>query len=86
MSSNADGAESRRQARAGWPITRHRFGEEPSDDLSAVTTPAQRVAMMAELAESAWLVSGRSLPVYDRASMPGRLFHPGEPRPAGDDD
>jgi len=37
-------AEQRRAARAHWPITRHRLTDEPSDDLSAVTTPAERIA------------------------------------------
>jgi hypothetical protein len=74
-----------RGSRASWPVARYRLGEEPSDDLSDVTTPAERVAMMAELAESAWRVAGRSLPTYDRSTMPGRLFRPGTPRPDDDD-
>jgi hypothetical protein len=74
----------RRLARAGWPVSVHRLDEEPSDDLSATTTPAERIAMMAELAEAAFRVTGRPLPSYERHAIPGRLFQPGEPRP--DDD
>jgi hypothetical protein len=81
MASSRSDAEARRQARAGWPVTRHRLGEEPGDDLSDVTTPEQRIAMMAELSESAWLATGHPLPSYDRRDIPGRLFRPGELRP-----
>ena len=46
-------AEQRRAQRAAWPITRHTLGHEPSEDLSNVTTPVERVAMMWALAMSA---------------------------------
>jgi hypothetical protein len=78
-------AESRRRDRASWPVATYRAGEEPSDDLSDVTTAAERVAMMAELAESAWRIAGRPLPSYSRGNIPGRLFRPGERRPDDDD-
>lgn len=85
MASDGKGAESRRLARANWPVARFRLGEEPADDLSDMTTAAQRIAMMAELAESAWRMAGRTLPSYDRHSAPGRLFRPGMPRPLDDE-
>jgi hypothetical protein len=85
MAIHADGAEERRRARARWPIARFRLGQEPPDDLSAVTTPAERIAMMWALAESAWKVAGRSWPAYGRANLPARLFRPGT-RPPDDDD
>ena len=78
------GAEERRRARARWPIARFRLGQEPSDDLSQVTTPAERIAMMWTLAESAWRVAGRPWPTYDRWNMPARLFRPGTPPPDHD--
>ena len=77
--------DSRRQARSAWPIARYRLGEEPSEDLSSVTTATERVAMMAELAESAWRLAGRQLPSYERDSAPGRLYRPGMPRPDDDE-
>ena len=80
-----DERERRRAARANWPIKRFRLGEEPSDDLSDVTTPAERIAMMWALAVSAWKVAGRPLPVYERRDIPARLFRPGD-RPPDDDD
>jgi hypothetical protein len=78
-------AEARRRARASWPVARYEAGEVPSDDLSDVTTPSQRIAMMAELANAAWKLAGRPLPDYDRSQIPGRLFRPGELRPEDDD-
>lgn len=78
-------AERRRRDRATWPVTRHRLGDEPGDDLTEVTTAAQRVAMMAELAETAWRLAGRPLPGYRRHEAPGRLFRPGDPRPDDDE-
>lgn len=80
-----DAAERKRAARACWPIARFRLGEERSDDLSDVTTPGQRVAMMWFLAESAWKVARRPWPTYDRRNIPARLFRPGT-RPPDDDD
>jgi len=74
----------RRLARARWPIARFELGREPSDDLSDVTTPAERIAMMRELAESAWALAGRPSPTYDRSSIPTRIFRPGTTPP--DDD
>jgi hypothetical protein len=71
--------ELRRQraaARRSWPLRRYRLGEEPGDDLSATTTPEQRLAMMWELALQAWKLSGRDLPRYSRAAMPGKVVRP----------
>jgi hypothetical protein len=73
-------AESRRKARAGWPVSVHRL-DENTDDISDVTTPAERIAMMWPLAQEAWRLAGRSIPDYDRAHTPCRVFRPGEPRP-----
>lgn len=78
-------AEQRRAKRAQWPVARFRLGDEPSDDLSSVTTPVERIAMMWPLAESAWRLAGRPLPTYDRRNIPARLFRPGTPPPDDDD-
>jgi hypothetical protein len=67
-------------------MARFRLGDEPSDDLSDVTTAAERIAMMWQLAESSWRVAGRALPTYDRHTTPARLFPPGTPPPDDDDD
>jgi hypothetical protein len=86
VASDLPGAEeSRRASRARWPIARFHLGDEPSDDLSEVTTPAERIAMMWELAESAWRLAGRPLPTYDRRNIPARFFPPGTTPPDDDD-
>jgi hypothetical protein len=66
------------EGRGQWPIRRYRLGEEPPDDLSETTTPAERLAMMWPMAHEGWLLSGRPLPTYDRASTPSRIFRGGE--------
>ena len=48
-------------------------------DLSAFTTPEQRVAMVWELTRGAWALSGRPMPTYARAEMPVRMVRPGGP-------
>ena len=77
--------EQRRAARATWPVAGFRLGDEPPDDLSEVTTPAQRITMMWFLAETAWTLAGRPWPRYDRRNIPARLFRPGTPPPDDDD-
>ena len=74
-----DVGDRRSAARAAWPIARFRLGEEPIADLSATTTPAQRIAMMWELAESAWRLAGHPWPTYGRSDMPARVHRPGSP-------
>jgi hypothetical protein len=77
--------EERRAERARWPIVRRALDDDRSDDLSAETTPVERIATMWTLAESAWKVAGLPLPTYDRRSIPARLFRPGTPVPSEDD-
>jgi hypothetical protein len=77
--------ERRRAARESWPVARFRLGEEPADDLSAVTTAAERIAMMWGLAEVAWKLARRPWPTYARSGIPARVLRPGSPRPDDDD-
>jgi hypothetical protein len=81
MARHLEDVETRRAARHGWPVARFRLGEEPLDDLSHVTTPAERIAMMWPLALAAWAAARRPVPTYTRSDMPGRFFAPGVPRP-----
>jgi hypothetical protein len=85
VASDRNEAAARRAARATWPIRAFDLSDEPSDDLSDLTTPAERLGMMKELAESAWRLAGRPLPSYLRHDIPGRLFDKGEARPDDDD-
>ena len=79
MAPDAKIARERREARASTPIRKFRLGEEPSDDLSASTTPEERIAMMWPLAVDAWAAAGRRLPRYSRDRMPGRIIRPPAP-------
>ena len=80
----SEAAAQRRAARAAWPIARFALGDESADDISDVTTAAERIAMVWPLAETAWNLAGRPLPTYDRKNIPSRVFRPGE-RPPPDD-
>lgn len=77
--SDESGSDEGRRARqrATWPIRKFALGEEPDENLSAVTTGEERLAMMWELSRRAWLLSGRPMPDYERATMPGRVLRNG---------
>jgi hypothetical protein len=77
---DASDSERRRQARAGWKVAIRRL-EDLDDDLSDVTTAAERIAMMWPLAQEAWRLAGRPIPACDRCHTPSRVFRSGEPRP-----
>jgi hypothetical protein len=47
-----------------------RLGTEPGDDLSAITTPDERVAMVWELTARMWEFGGAPEPTYTRATIP----------------
>jgi hypothetical protein len=64
----------RKLARKRWPIRRYALGEEPGEDLSATTTPEERVAMMWELAATAWRLSGKKFPNYPRRKAPIKII------------
>ena len=61
---------SRRQA---WTVRKYVLGHEPCDDLSASTTPDERLAMMWPLALEAWALSGAGVPDYERRETPVRM-------------
>jgi hypothetical protein len=64
------------RTRQGGSARVYRLGEEPGDDLSALTTPEQRLAMVTVLSRRMWELTGRPVPSYERASMPGRVLRP----------
>ena len=68
----------RRAARRAVPVRVFRLGEKPGDDLSASTTPAERLDMMDELSRRMWELSGRPRPSYTRSTMPVRVTRRGE--------
>ena len=80
MDRRANSAYAARAANRGsWRIRRFELGEEPSDDLSATTTGAERIEMMWPLALDAWSFAGRSIPDYPRAQTPIRVIRPTSP-------
>lgn len=77
MSSADDAA--RRAARASWPGLKTTLAQAPgAEDLSAGTTPEERLGMMWELTVGAWALTGKPMPDYSRANMPGKMIRPGE--------
>lgn len=56
--------------RGSWPIRSYPLGGEPAEDLSAVSTPAERLAMMEPLTLEAFALAGLPLPAYARAETP----------------
>ena len=62
--------------RASWPIRVFKLGDEPKDDLSSITTPQERLAMMWPLAIEVWSLSGRQLPSYSREEIPINYLPP----------
>ncbi|MBL8923753.1 MAG: hypothetical protein JNJ54_33165 [Myxococcaceae bacterium] len=71
--------QTRRAARASWPGLKTNLQEAAgAEDLSATTSPEQRLAMMWELARGAWALTGQPMPDYARANMPGRVIRPGD--------
>lgn len=61
-----------------WPVRVFRLGAEPPDDLSATSTPEQRLAMMWPLALEAFALTRQPLPEYRRAEAPVALRRLGE--------
>lgn len=57
----------------GVPVRISRLGDPESEDLSANTTVAERVEMVAVLARRMWELTGRPLPAYARDEMPARI-------------
>ena len=54
----------------------YRLGEEPSDDLSAITTVAERIEMVALLTRRAWELTGRAWPSLARTDWPVTVIRP----------
>ena len=56
--------------RSAWPVRVFRLGDEPGDDLSAATSPEERLAMVGTLTLEAWSLSGQPMPDYRRGETP----------------
>ncbi|MDX2194325.1 MAG: hypothetical protein NW201_13300 [Gemmatimonadales bacterium] len=62
--------------RGTLPVRIFRLGAEPRDDLTAVTTPEERLEMVLTHSRSMWELTGRPFPSYTRATMPVRIIRP----------
>ena len=62
--------DERARERGAWPVRVFRLGAEPGEDLSAVSTPEQRLAMVDELTRDAFALAGRPRADYARAESP----------------
>jgi hypothetical protein len=69
----------RRAARANLPVRRFRLGEEPDEDLSAVTTMEERLAMMWPLSRLVYEIDGFDIVSPPRAELHGVVLRP-DPR------
>ena len=63
-----------RPDRLEWPVRKFALGDEPGDNLSSTTTPAERLQMMWPLAQEAWSIAGWSLPEYSRSETPVKVL------------
>lgn len=62
------------ERRRAWPVRIYRLGEEPGDDLSAWTTPEERVALVWELSRRMWALTGRPSPENPRRQLSIRIL------------
>lgn len=58
------------------PVRIFRLGEEPTDDLSGITTAAERFEIVALLTARMFELSGEAVPAYSRREMPIRVIRP----------
>ncbi|MEO5824811.1 MAG: hypothetical protein ABIR59_02905 [Gemmatimonadales bacterium] len=66
----------RRDARRTMPIRLYRLGEEPGNDLTPLTSAAERLAMVALLSRRMWRLTGQPEPAYTRATISCVVLHP----------
>ena len=67
--------DERRSRRLAWPgrLLRQSDESELDPDVLAMS-PSERLALVWRLTEDAWAMSGKEIPQYSRAQMPGRLI------------
>lgn len=60
--------------RASWPGAVTTLDDQADAAIVRHGTPAQRIAMVWQITLDVWASSGRPLPSYTRAEIPGRLI------------
>jgi hypothetical protein len=73
-----DDREQRARARSRWPGELTTLEGQSDAALVLHGTPGERVAMVWRITLDAWAMSGRPMPEYERANMPGRLIRAGD--------
>lgn len=63
----------RAAGRRHWPVHIVRLADAGHDDVSAYTTAAERVLMVAQLTAEAWTLAGAPAPAYERSQTPVAL-------------
>lgn len=67
-----DAEERTRRRREAMSLRVFELGQEPADDYRD-WDPGARIALAIELSARAWALTGRPVPDYERAAIPGRL-------------
>jgi len=67
----------RASQRGSWPGSLTTLAEQADAAIVRGGTPGERVAMVWRVTLDAWASSGRPLPSYTRAEMPGRVLRSG---------
>lgn len=60
-----------------WKAGVFRLGHEPREGLDESTTAEQRLALVWELTERMWSLTGKPFPSYPRAEIPCRVIQRG---------
>jgi hypothetical protein len=72
--SDEEARRARAEARASWPGTLTTLEEQSDAIVVRHGTPGERVGMVWQITLDVWASSGRPLPEYTRATMPGRII------------
>lgn len=75
-----DARKKRAAARAGWAIEKVAIEDIP--EVEVIDAPPEvLIALCTQLSLQAWALSGKPLPVYTRATMPGCVIRPSDKKP-----
>ncbi|MBC7792999.1 MAG: hypothetical protein H7Z43_04785 [Clostridia bacterium] len=77
MADNLDERRKRAVGRQRWPVVKAKL-DANNDDLSATTTPIERLAMVWSLTQEAWKLARRVIPTYSRHEITARIYRRGD--------
>ena len=67
-------AHKRKEARKNWPVNAVPSKSDSEITLAKTTSSAERLAMMWQISQDAWALTGKGFPEYQRHNMPGKLI------------